>query len=87
MVKSSITVTNESGLHLRPASELTKLSHSLNSDITIIHKDQKVNPKSVLNLMSAGITKGATIEIRCEGESETEDLQKLLAAIASGLGE
>lgn len=87
MVKGTITVNNKSGLHLRPASELAKIAGKLTSDITIIAGEKKVNPKSVLILMSAGITKGTTIDITCEGSNEEADLQVMLDAIAGGLGE
>ncbi|MDD6325630.1 MAG: HPr family phosphocarrier protein [Lachnospiraceae bacterium] len=87
MVKGTITVNNKSGLHLRPASELAKIAGKLTSDITIIAGEKKVNPKSVLILMSAGITKGTTIDITCEGPNEEADLQVMLDAIAGGLGE
>ena len=87
MVKDTITVNNKSGLHLRPASELSKIAGKLRSEITIVAGEKKVNPKSVLILMSAGITKGTTIDIICEGESEEEDLKVMLDAIAGGLGE
>lgn len=87
MVKSKITVTNKSGLHLRPAAVLSKIAEKLDSDITIISGDKYVNPKSVLILMSAGIKQGTEIEIQCEGAAEAEDLQVLLDAIAGGLGE
>ena len=87
MVMGTITVNNKSGLHLRPASELAKIAGKLTSDITIIAGEKKVNPKSVLILMSAGITKGTTIDITCEGPNEEADLQVMLDAIAGGLGE
>ncbi len=87
MVQGTITVNNKSGLHLRPASELAKIAGKLRSEITIVAGEKRVNPKSVLILMSAGITKGTTIDIICEGETEEADLKVMMDAIASGLGE
>lgn len=87
MVSQKTTVVNKSGLHLRPAADLAKLAGAMTSKITIVAGDQKVDPKSALLLMSAGITKGTEIEIICEGENEEEDLRKLVEAIDSGLGE
>lgn len=87
MVSQKTTVVNKSGLHLRPAADLAKLAGAMTSNITIVAGDQKVDPKSALLLMSAGITKGTEIEIICEGENEEEDLRKLVEAIDSGLGE
>jgi phosphocarrier protein HPr len=87
MVQGTIKVTNPSGLHMRPATELNKLASTLKSDITLIAGAKRVNPKSLLLLLSAGITCGMTIDVVCEGETEQKDLRLLLDAIASGLGE
>lgn len=87
MVKGTITVNNKSGLHMRPASELAKAAGKLRSEITIVAGEKRVDPKSILLLMEAGITKGMTIEIICEGESEEADLKVMLDTIAGGLGE
>lgn len=87
VVCETITVQNKSGLHLRPASELSKIAARCTSEIKIIAGTKEVNPKSVLILMSAGITCGTTVEVQCEGENEKEDLKTIIDAIASGLGE
>ena len=87
MVKEKITVVNNSGIHMRPATELSKLAAGLSSDIKILSGGNEINPKSILILMSAGITKGTEIEVICEGETEEQDLKVLLEAIAGGLGE
>ncbi|MCI9216222.1 HPr family phosphocarrier protein [Lachnospiraceae bacterium 42-17] len=87
MISQKTVVVNKSGLHLRPAADLSKLASSMSSEITIVAGEKRVNPKSVLILMSAAITKGTEIEIICEGENEAEDLKRLVEAIESGLGE
>lgn len=87
MVKGKIIVKNKSGLHMRPAGILAKIASKLKSKIEIHSGDKVIDPKSILILMSAGITQGTEIEILCEGETEGADLQVLLDAIASGLGE
>lgn len=87
MVNVRTTVINKSGLHLRPAADLSKLAARFKCTITILAGERKVNPKSVLNLMGAEITQGTEIEIICEGEDENEALTALKEAIDSGLGE
>jgi len=87
MVKGRITVTNQSGLHLRPAAVLSKTAVGLKSNIKLICGERLINPKSILNLINGGIAKGTEIEIICIGETEEADLKVLLDAIAGGLGE
>lgn len=87
MVSHKTTVINKSGLHLRPAADLAKAAGAMKSEITIVAGTKRVNPKSVLMLMGAGITQGTEIEIICNGETEEEDLRRLVEMIDSGLGE
>ncbi|MCI8494969.1 MAG: HPr family phosphocarrier protein [Lachnospiraceae bacterium] len=87
MVSKKLTVKNESGLHARPAGILAQAAMKCNSDVWILIGDKKVQVKSILNLMAAGIKCGTEIELQCEGESEAEDLKGLVELIESGLGE
>lgn len=87
MVSQKIVIKNESGLHARPAGILAQAAMKCNSDIWIMLGEKKVQVKSILNLMAAGIKCGTEIELQCEGETETEDLQTLVELIESGLGE
>ena len=87
MVNQKITITNASGLHARPASELAKVCSRCQSEITISTREKIVNPKSVLMLMSAAIRSGTEVVVECSGDTEKEDLETILCAIAGGLGE
>lgn len=87
MVKKQVTVRNQSGLHLRPASLFANLAAGCTSEVALIKGEKRVNPKSVLMLMTAAVKCGETIELECTGPDEAADLETLVAAIQSGLGE
>lgn len=87
MVSKKITISNKTGLHLRPAGILSKVAGGCKSSVTLIKDDKKVNAKSVLNVMSAQINLGDEIIVECEGETEEADLKTVIEAIESGLGE
>ena len=87
MVSQKITVKNASGLHARPASELAKLCSRCTSDIAIVVGEKRINPKSILILMSAAIRCGTEITVECSGATEKEDLEAIINAIDGGLGE
>ena len=87
MVSQITTVVNKSGIHARPAGELAKICSTCNSDIIIRLGEKRINPKSILILMAAAIRCGTEILVECTGETEKEDLEKIIDAIASGLGE
>ncbi len=49
--------------------------------------ERKVNAKSLLGVLSLGITKGSTITISAEGPDETEAVNALCELIESNFGE
>ena len=87
MVAEKVIVTNKSGIHARPAGVLAKVAMRCNSEVTLVVGERRVNPKSVLNLMAAAIRCGTEIGFECHGQGEAEDLQMLIGAVKSGLGE
>ena len=87
MVSQKITITNKSGIHARPASELAKVAMKCSSDVFLVVGEKRINPKSILNLMAAAIRCGTDVIIECSGAAEESDLQSLIGAIESGLGE
>lgn len=87
MVSKNLTVKNPSGLHLRPAGVLSQTAMKFKADVTIESGDKKINAKSVLNVMAAGIKCGTDITLICDGEDEVAALETISNAIESGLGE
>ena len=87
MTSKTVTISNPSGLHLRPAGVLSQLAMKFNSEIIIEAGDKKVIANSVLNVMGAGIKPGDTVTVVCTGDDEEKALAEIVAAIESGLGE
>ncbi len=87
MLKQSITVTNASGLHLRPAGNLCKEALKYESKINIIFGNTVANAKSVLSVLGACIKKGDEIEIECKGKDEEEALNAIINLAENGFGE
>ena len=87
MLSEKLTITNPSGLHLRPAGVLSQTAMKIKCDITIEFEGKKVVAKSVLNVMSAGIKTGSEITLICNGEDEAQAMKAVSDAIKSGLGE
>ena len=87
MVKETVTISNETGLHARPASELAKIAMKYNCETNLIINDKKINAKSPLTIMAAGIKENAEIEINCDGEDEKEALKEIVEAFKNNFGE
>ena len=83
MTSREITVLNEVGLHARPATFFIQKANEFKSLITIAKDERKVNAKSLLGVLSLGITKGTTILLAAEGPDEVQAIDSLDALIAS----
>ena len=57
------------------------------SDIKVKLGERKIVGKSVLNVMAAGVKRGSTVVVECNGPDEEEALKAVVEAISNGLGE
>ena len=87
MLSKEITVINPTGLHLRPAGLLASAAMKFKSSIIIRHENKIIDAKSVINVMAAGIKKGMTVNLICDGADEEKAMKTLSELIESGLGE
>ncbi|HWQ80176.1 MAG TPA: HPr family phosphocarrier protein [Anaerovoracaceae bacterium] len=81
MLSKEITVKNKTGLHARPASEFVKTAGKFSSAISIEFRDKKINAKSIVHVLSAGIAAGSTIILSAEGEDEQQAIETLADVI------
>ena len=87
MVSQKITVTNEQGMHMRPASLFCQTVTPFASDVKVVFNGTSYDAKSVMMLMSACIKCGSEIEIVCDGPDEADALKKAVELVESGLGD
>ena len=87
MSSKEITVTNQVGLHARPATFFIQKANEFSSSIWVEKDDRKVNGKSLLGVLSLGITKGTTITVYADGADQDEALDALESLIKNNFSE
>ena len=87
MIRQSVTITNPTGLHLRPAGIFCNVASRYQCRVTFEYDDTTANAKSVLSVLGACIKKGHEITLVCDGEDEEEAMAAMVKAITDGLGE
>ncbi len=87
MISRDIVIINTSGLHARPATFFIQKANSFKCGIWVEKGDRKVNAKSLLGVLSLGITKGMTITLIADGSDENAALDALEELINSGFAE
>jgi len=84
MVTKELVVNSSTGLHARPATLLVKKASSFKSNIYIEYKDKKANAKSLIGVLSLGVSKGAVITISINGDDEVyamEELERIIETL------
>lgn len=72
---------------MRPAGVFANAMGKFQSDVWIHHNGNKVNGKSLMNIIAACIKCGSEVEIECSGADEQQALDEAVKLIESGLGE
>ncbi|MCI8273110.1 MAG: HPr family phosphocarrier protein [Clostridia bacterium] len=87
MKKQRITIKNETGLHIRPASELVKIATKFQCDTYITTEEKRVDAKSMLEVMSIGAKPNTEIGIECNGIDENMAMEEIIETINNKFGE
>ena len=87
MFSKEVVVQNQVGLHARPATFFIQKANEFKSTIWVEKAERKVNAKSLLGVLSLGITKGTSIIVMADGADEQEAVTTLVNLIASNFTE
>lgn len=78
--QTTVVVTNDLGLHARPAALVAKTAQQFTAQVTISVEDRLVDAKSILDILSLAAVKGTTLTVRGKGH-DAEDCIKTIAEL------
>ncbi|HYE69828.1 MAG TPA: HPr family phosphocarrier protein [Anaerovoracaceae bacterium] len=78
MISEMIIITNDTGLHARPASVFVSTAAKFKSELMLRKGEKQINAKSIMGVLSLGITKGTEIIISAQGPDEKEAVSALV---------
>lgn len=87
LIKQSVTIKNQLGLHLRAAAEFIKLANIFKADVTVEKDGKKVNGKSIMSLVSLAAPIGTKITIVAQGADAERAVEKLVILVENRFGE
>jgi len=82
-----LTISNEDGLHARPAAKFVRLANRFACEIWVEKDNEEINGKSIMGLMMLAAAQGTVIKVSTEGEGAEEALTQLKALVDSGFDE
>ncbi len=87
MFSKEVLVSNQVGLHARPATFFIQKANEFKSSIWVEKDERRVNAKSLLGVLSLGITRGVNINIIADGADEEQAVLALVELISSNFAE
>lgn len=83
----TVTITNERGMHARPAARFVSCAESFNADIKVTRNDVTVPGTSIMGLLMLGAVAGSEIEIAASGPDAEAALVALAELVRRGFGD
>ena len=81
MIERTVSITNKTGLHARPASSFVNKAKGFSCDITICMNGETANAKSMISVLGLGVDCGAKLLLRASGNDEQKALNELVALL------
>lgn len=85
MKEFQYVITDEVGIHARPAGNLAKLCKEFSSRITLEANGKRAEATKLMAVMGMGIKKDMTVTVKVEGEDEDEAAKKVEAFFKENL--
>ncbi|MFL6142242.1 MAG: dihydroxyacetone kinase phosphoryl donor subunit DhaM [Labedaea sp.] len=82
-----VPLTNEIGLHARPAALLARVVAGLDATVTVTFGDKQADARSVLALMALGARGGDTVRVSATGGQAAEALRRVRELAGRGFDE
>ena len=83
MAEKTYTISNEQGLQAQQVTLLVNTANKFASEVSLEYKAKKVNLKSIMGVMSLGVTQGSDIKVIATGE----DAESVILALTETLKE
>ena len=83
MIRKPMTVQLASGLEARPVAVLVQVASQYESKIYVEIDNKKVNAKSIMGMMTLGLSTGESVVVSAEGtdeEAAIENIEKYLSS-------
>ncbi|HEX4639006.1 MAG TPA: HPr family phosphocarrier protein [Chthoniobacterales bacterium] len=82
LVRQEITITNQAGLHARPAAEFVRASKAFRSQIWIVKGEERFSAGSIMEVLTANLNCGDSATIEADGPDAKEAVKKLVELVA-----
>lgn len=87
MLSRNVVVQNQVGLHAKTATLFIQKANEYSAGIWVEKDERRVNAKSLLGVLSLGITRGTEITLSADGSDADAALEALEKLVSNGVSE
>ena len=87
MIYKELVISSNEGLKAKAAASFVQVANQFDSQILIEFSNKKINAKSIMGLLSLGVTKGQSIYVFANGNDEKEAVEALTELVENNFGE
>lgn len=89
MIRKTLRIKSELGLHARAAAKLVKLTSQFESDIRLsrLNVEEQVDAKSILGILLLAAAKGTELQVMTDGEDEDAAMEAVEQLVNNRFGE
>lgn len=84
MISKNVTVNLPADAEARPVAVLVQIASQFDSKVYIGLEDKKINAKSIMGMMSLGLTQGAVLTVSAEGDDAQQAVDALSEYLEQG---
>jgi phosphocarrier protein len=77
VLEREFVVSNKYGVHARVAAQIVEAAKQFSSQIWIVKGDNRVDGKSILDVMTLAATRGSKLRVTADGNDASEAIEAL----------
>lgn len=87
VIQRQLQLVNPLGMHVRPAALLVKLANRFQSEIVLIKGNERIDAKSMIQLMTLAAEQGTTLLLEARGSDAQSAVDAIDKLFKEGLGD
>ena len=89
MIRKTLRIQSELGLHARAAAKLVRLTSRFESDIKLsrLNTEEQVDAKSILGILLLAAAQGTELQVMTDGRDEKVAMEAVVQLVNSRFGE
>jgi phosphocarrier protein len=87
VIRRQLQLVNPMGMHVRPAALLVKLANGFQSEIALIKNNERIDAKSMIQLMTLAAEHGSTLLLEARGSDAVPAADAIEKLFKEGLGD